>query len=113
MEQFNKKLRPSKEDSSSLKTPLFLDSLDYCDYSKKQFSESSFADGENGGNFSSDNEDAYVFSWSTQTLVDDREWDEYLFPKDEKKIPSLSNQSLSDSEPEMADYQLEWIEHGI
>ncbi|XP_035221145.1 probable lysine-specific demethylase ELF6 [Stegodyphus dumicola] len=113
MEQFNKKLRPSKEDNSSLKAPLFLDSLDYCDYSKKQFSESSFTDGENGGNFSSDNEDAYVFSWSTQTLVDDGEWDEYLFPKEEKNVPSLSNKSLSDSEPEMADYQLEWIEHGI
>ncbi|GFU03803.1 zinc finger protein GLIS3 [Nephila pilipes] len=91
MEQLNKRGRTSKAASSF--DSYFSSSVECSDFNQR-CSESSLTDTEHSGSFSSDSEEAYIFSWSSQTFVNDGEWNEFFIQKEEK---DSSNSLLSDS----------------
>ncbi|GFS59960.1 zinc finger protein GLIS1 [Trichonephila clavipes] len=91
MEQLNKRGRTSKAASSF---DSYFTSSEECSEFNQRYSESSLTDTEHSGSFSSDNEEAYILSWSSQTFVNGGEWNEFFIQKDEKD-PSSS--LLSDS----------------
>ncbi|GBM64160.1 Zinc finger protein GLIS3 [Araneus ventricosus] len=87
MEQLNKRGRSSKV--ASALGPYFSNSVECTEFNPKSYSENSLTDTEHSGSFSSDSEDAYILSWSSQTFVNDGEWNEFLIEKEEQELPIL------------------------
>ncbi|GIX80702.1 zinc finger protein GLIS3 [Caerostris extrusa] len=93
MEQLNKRGRTSKVVSSL--NSYFANTAEKEDFCHKHYSDNSLTDNEPSGSFSSDNEEAYILSWSNQTYVNDGEWNEYFIQKEENdsSISLLSDSS--------------------